>query len=179
MAVKAWARAALAGLLMASVPAAAQDSVGNYPNRPVTFVVPYPAGGGLDVFARQLAQRLSERHGQAVRGREPAGRRNRHRRQPTSPRRRPMATRIMLGTSSAFAINVTLNKSLPYDPGKAFRADHLHLGRAVPVAGAFRCAGQDRGRVDQVGQGATEAAVLRHGRAGLAAAHQHGAAQDA
>src|SRR5262249_61481691 len=39
--------------------AQAQD----YPNRPVTLVVPYPAGGGLDVLARTLAQKLADRLG--------------------------------------------------------------------------------------------------------------------
>jgi len=119
MVVKVWARAALAGLLMASASAAAQDSVGNYPNRPVTFVVPYPAGGGLDVFARQLAQKLSERMGTpfVIENRPGAG---------TVigaahvAKSAPDGYTIMLGTSSAFAINVTLNKSLPYDPARNF-----------------------------------------------------------
>jgi tripartite-type tricarboxylate transporter receptor subunit TctC len=43
-------------------PAQAQD----YPNRPVTLVVPYPAGGGLDALARQLGQKLSDRLGKPV-----------------------------------------------------------------------------------------------------------------
>ena len=119
MGIKVWARAALAGLLMVSVPAIAQDSAGNYPNRPVTFVVPYPAGGGLDVFARQLAQKLSERMGTpfVIENRPGAG---------TVigaahvAKSAPDGYTIMLGTSSAFAINVTLNKSLPYDPARHF-----------------------------------------------------------
>ncbi len=32
-----------------------------YPDRPVKIIVPYPAGGGTDVVARLLAQRLTER----------------------------------------------------------------------------------------------------------------------
>ena len=39
------------------LPAAAQDS---YPSRPVKFVVPFPAGGPLDLLARVVSQRLSE-----------------------------------------------------------------------------------------------------------------------
>ena len=34
---------------------------GAYPDRPVKIVVPYPAGGGTDVVARLLAQRLGEK----------------------------------------------------------------------------------------------------------------------
>ena len=81
--------------------------------------MPYPAGGGLDVFARQLAQKLSERMGQTfvIENRPGAG---------TVigaahvAKAAPDGYTIMLGTSSAFAINVTLNKSLPYDPAKHF-----------------------------------------------------------
>ena len=42
----------------------AQDAA-NYPSRPVTVVVPYAAGGGLDLIARVLAQKLTERTGQS------------------------------------------------------------------------------------------------------------------
>ena len=34
-----------------------------YPERPVTLVVPYPPGGGLDVTARQIAPLLSKELG--------------------------------------------------------------------------------------------------------------------
>jgi tripartite-type tricarboxylate transporter receptor subunit TctC len=37
-----------------------------WPSRPVRLVVPYPAGGGVDVMARALAQKLQERWNQSV-----------------------------------------------------------------------------------------------------------------
>jgi tripartite-type tricarboxylate transporter receptor subunit TctC len=43
-----------------SAPASAQD----YPNRPVRWVVGYPAGGTTDILARVVGQRLSEKLGQ-------------------------------------------------------------------------------------------------------------------
>jgi tripartite-type tricarboxylate transporter receptor subunit TctC len=52
----------LAALLSAIAPAAAQD----WPQRPVTMVVSFAAGGGADVMGRILAQRLSEILGQQV-----------------------------------------------------------------------------------------------------------------
>jgi tripartite-type tricarboxylate transporter receptor subunit TctC len=44
-------------------PLAAQQK---FPNKPIKFVVPFAAGGGGDVVARMLAQRLSERIGNPV-----------------------------------------------------------------------------------------------------------------
>ena len=45
---------------------ATQASAQTYPERVLTYVVPYPAGGAADVFARQLAQKLGERLGRPV-----------------------------------------------------------------------------------------------------------------
>jgi hypothetical protein len=43
--------------------ASAQSSIGDYPSRPVKIIVPLGAGGGTDIFARIVAQKLSERSG--------------------------------------------------------------------------------------------------------------------
>jgi tripartite-type tricarboxylate transporter receptor subunit TctC len=53
---------AIAALAAASTTAAAQD----WPTRPVTMVVTYPAGSGSDVLARIIGPRLSEVLGQQV-----------------------------------------------------------------------------------------------------------------
>jgi tripartite-type tricarboxylate transporter receptor subunit TctC len=45
-----------------AVPATAQD----YPIRPITMIVPYPAGGGVDVMGRLIGQKLSVALGQQV-----------------------------------------------------------------------------------------------------------------
>jgi tripartite-type tricarboxylate transporter receptor subunit TctC len=55
-------------LLTASVvgvaAASAQSAVATFPNKPVRVLVGFPAGGGLDVLARIVAQRMSEQTGQ-------------------------------------------------------------------------------------------------------------------
>jgi len=46
------------------VPGAQAQST--WPDRPVTFVVPFPAGGGTDAFARPLSARLGEQLGKSI-----------------------------------------------------------------------------------------------------------------
>jgi tripartite-type tricarboxylate transporter receptor subunit TctC len=38
----------------------------NYPAKPIHLIVPYPAGGGTDFFARLVGQKMSELIGQAI-----------------------------------------------------------------------------------------------------------------
>lgn len=109
----------LVPVLAAAVAVAAPVHADDYPTRPVTMVVPYAAGGGLDVLARTLAVHLSQSLGKPVivENRPGAG---------TTigagmvAKATPDGYTIMLGTSSAYAINVTLRKKLPYDPVKDF-----------------------------------------------------------
>ena len=39
---------------------------GDYPSKPIRFIVPYPAGGGTDTIARLIGTQLSQRWGQPV-----------------------------------------------------------------------------------------------------------------
>ena len=57
------ARVLAALLLWVSIPALAQEA---YPSRPVKFVVPFTAGGPLDVMARLVGQKLTEHWGKPV-----------------------------------------------------------------------------------------------------------------
>jgi tripartite-type tricarboxylate transporter receptor subunit TctC len=65
--VKAFSRR----ILLATFSAAAL-SIGDaalaqpYPNKPITIVVPFPAGAGMDVVARALGEKLAKRVGQPV-----------------------------------------------------------------------------------------------------------------
>ena len=50
------------GIVTAAFPTSAQD----FPNRNITMIVPFPAGGPIDATARFIAQPLSERLGKPV-----------------------------------------------------------------------------------------------------------------
>jgi len=56
--------AATAGALMLATAADAQDD--KYPSKPITIVVPYPAGGSNDVFARLIGKALGDSLKQTV-----------------------------------------------------------------------------------------------------------------
>src|SRR5438105_1345206 len=61
--MRARATAALAALaVVASLPASAQT----YPSRPITVVVPFPAGGPSDVVARIVAEHMGKLLGQTM-----------------------------------------------------------------------------------------------------------------
>ena len=61
-------RAVLAGLLVAGGAGAAWigASARGWPDRPLSLIVPFPPGGGSDVFARPIAARAASRLGQSI-----------------------------------------------------------------------------------------------------------------
>ena len=111
---------AIAALAMATgqaiQPASAQDW---QPSRPVTLVVPFPAGGGNDALARLVAERMSKTLGQqvVVENRGGAGGTVATRAIAKSP---PDGHTILLSYTGTFAINPTLYPNAGYDPRKDF-----------------------------------------------------------
>src|SRR6266850_983744 len=57
-------RAAVAGL--AALPLASAHAQTAFPSKPLTLVVPFPAGGPADIFGRNLAERMSPGLGHPV-----------------------------------------------------------------------------------------------------------------
>ena len=60
------ATAAIVTALVGILPAAAQDSAANFPNRAVRLIVSAAAGGGNDLIARFMAEKLPAKWGQPV-----------------------------------------------------------------------------------------------------------------
>jgi len=101
--------------VLAAAPAQSQP----YPSRPVTIVVPLGAGGGSDLLARLVAQKLERRLGKPfVVENRPGG--------STAiaavfvARANPDGYTLLQATSTTMAVNVTLAKKLAYDPAKDF-----------------------------------------------------------
>lgn len=117
---------ALAGLSAAICGAAqAQD----FPKRAVTIVVPFAAGGGGDILARMAVQRLEPKWGVPVVVENKPGAGGNIGAAAVA-RAAPDGYTILLAGSPQFAVNVTLFKSLPYDPVKDFVP--LALAAATP-----------------------------------------------
>ena len=123
MTTSGWLAIAPIALALAATPAQAQD----YPTRPVRLVAPYAAGGGADLVARLLAQKLGERLGQSfvVENRLGAGGVIAA---SSVARAVPDGTTLFMGTSTQLAIQVTLHKKLPYDPATDFAPIALVAG---------------------------------------------------
>ena len=90
-----------------------------YPSRPVTFISPYLAGGGIDLLARLLAQRLQQQLGQPFVVENKAGAATGIAATALA-RAAPDGATIMLATSTTMAINVAIYRHLPYDPLRDF-----------------------------------------------------------
>jgi len=58
--------AAVVAVSVTMTGAAAQDAAAGYPNKPIRVIVPFAAGGGNDIFARLVGNKLSEILGQPV-----------------------------------------------------------------------------------------------------------------
>ena len=63
---RALRKVALAGIAVVGVQPAWGQGEANYPTKPIRAVVGFAAGGGNDLFARLVGQKLSENIGQPV-----------------------------------------------------------------------------------------------------------------
>ena len=94
--------------------------VGNaWPTKTVRVIVAYPAGGGIDVMARQIGERLSKSWGQAVVVENKPGA-NTIVAADAAAKAAPDGHTILMTTDATFSINPHLYKKLPYDPERDF-----------------------------------------------------------
>ncbi|MCC6474803.1 MAG: tripartite tricarboxylate transporter substrate binding protein, partial [Burkholderiales bacterium] len=107
------------GAAVATVPAAWSQTA--YPSRSIRFIVPFTPGGSADIFARPIAQKMSESMGQqvvvenrpgsgGVIGTEVAAKAT------------PDGHTLMMGLTANVAVNPALYPKLPYDPLRDFAA---------------------------------------------------------
>jgi tripartite-type tricarboxylate transporter receptor subunit TctC len=109
---RAVALAAIAVCFLTGLPAHAQD---RYPSRPIKLLVPFPAGGPVDVMGRLVAQHLSTTLGQQmiVENRPGAGSTIAGKAITTAE---PDGYTLLVGSAATYAIGPTLYPNAGYDP---------------------------------------------------------------
>lgn len=130
--MKVYGALATIGLMAFAGPVTAQtpsNPAAHYPERPVTLIVPFAPGGGTDILARLIAQKLEQAWGKPfiVENRPGAGSVVGAQ---AAARAEPDGYTLLLASVSNLSANPTLYKKLPYDPAKDFVP--LALAAATP-----------------------------------------------
>lgn len=107
-----WPAIFLAATCLAASMAFAQT----YPAKPVRLVVPFPAGGGTDIIARELANKLGASGYNFIVDNRPGSGGNLG--VDAAAKAAPDGYTLVLGQTSNLSINPTLYSKLAYDPSK-------------------------------------------------------------
>src|SRR6266851_3147287 len=110
---------AIGAALALAVNCASVRAAQDYPTRPVTIIVPYVSGGSTEILTRLVGARLEARLGKPVviENKPGAGTVIGSTAVAQST---PDGYTLLMATPTPMAINVTVHKSLPYDPAVDF-----------------------------------------------------------
>lgn len=110
---------------------ASAASAQTYPSKPIRLVVPFPAGGATDLFARVLSLKLGEKIGNSVvvENRPGAGGTIGS---DLVAKATPDGYTLLLATSSTHSIGPNLNPRMPYDAVRDF-TPISHVGNAPSI----------------------------------------------
>ena len=97
----------------------AQAQTPTYPSKPIRLVVPFPAGGATDIFARTLSQKLAEKLGASVVVDNKPGAGGTLGSDMVA-KASPDGYTLLLATSSTHSIGPNLNPKMPYDAVRDF-----------------------------------------------------------
>jgi len=105
------------GLLSAVILSPAMAQSDNWPSKPIRVVVPFPPGGGTDIIARAVTQKISATNKWTfVMDNRPGSGGNIG--IDNAAKSRPDGYSLVIGQTSNLAINPSLYSKLPYDPVK-------------------------------------------------------------
>ncbi len=93
----------------------AQSDAANYPSRPIRVVVPYPPGGGVDILARILAEKVPARWGQPITVENRAGAGGNVGTE-SVVRATPDGYTMLFSAHPPLVVNKSLYRKLAYDP---------------------------------------------------------------
>jgi tripartite-type tricarboxylate transporter receptor subunit TctC len=153
-------------LIMAGAPAMAQD---NYPSRPVKIIAPQAPGGGVDLVARIIADRLRVAMGQSFVVENQAGAGGAIATQMTA-RAQPDGYTLMIGYVATHATNPAVKHNLGYDAVKDFTPiamlggtpNLLVVAREVPVSTLQDLVSYAKANPGKVNYGTSGVGTLNH-----------------
>ncbi|NYT22608.1 tripartite tricarboxylate transporter substrate binding protein [Alcaligenaceae bacterium] len=122
--------ACMLGMLAATPQAATAQDAGDYPNRAVRIIVPYPAGGSTDILTRLLGQGLTQRWGQAVVVENRGGASGIIGTE-AAARAEPDGYTLLMNGSGPHTVNISLFDKLSYDPVRDFAP--VVRGMTIPL----------------------------------------------
>lgn len=111
--------ARIAAVALLGVAVAGSAGAQGYPVKPIRLVVPYPPGGGTDLLARPIAQKLGERWGQNV-VIDNRGGANGMIGADIAAKSPPDGYTVLMGTSADAALNVAVYSKMSYNPERDF-----------------------------------------------------------
>lgn len=109
-----------AALILAAFSVGAACAQDKWPSRPITYIVPFAAGGTTDVLGRVIASKLGPALGTSVVVENKAGAGGNIGSDYVAKAPADGYT-ILGGTISSHAINISLYPNMPYDPVKSFQ----------------------------------------------------------
>lgn len=121
----------IALLLAAAAPAVLAQSAANYPDKPVRLVVPFSAGGALDVVGRLLGQKLTDAWGRPVVIDNRVGAGGNIGAEFVA-KSAPDGYTLLMSSVTTMAINMSLTPKPPYDFERDFAP--VAMNAAAPLA---------------------------------------------
>ena len=116
--MKRWIPIVAAAMSLATL-AGAPAALAEYPDKPIKLIVPFPPGGGTDIIARVVGDKLSAKLGWKVIVENKAGAGGTLG-MDAAAKSKPDGYTWVLGQTSNMSIAPSLMAGLPYDPVKAF-----------------------------------------------------------
>jgi tripartite-type tricarboxylate transporter receptor subunit TctC len=155
--------AALIAVLTTS-PLASQSAAQAYPAKPIRIIVPFTPGGGNDVLARVIAQKLTDSWGQPVVVENKTGAAGNIGADAAAKSPADGYT-LLVAANNILSINPSMNDGTPFDPVKDFAP--ITLIGAIPVLLATTMTLEAKSVKELIAIGKAKPGGLSYGSAGL------------
>ena len=158
-------------------PAQAQDDAANYPNKPIRVIVPFAAGGGNDIFARLVGNKLAEILGQqlVIENRPAAGGRPAAEFVTNQP---ADGYTLFVGASGVMSVASAVYPKLAYHPTKSFIPLSMIADFPLIMVSPVENPAKTVAELVAYRQGESRQGELRHHVAGVHDGHRAFEAQD-